>query len=135
VSPNGREKTGYPTQKPLGVLQRIVKVHSEEGDELLDFFAGSGTLGEAGASLGRSVTLIDDNEEALSVMGTRLARFISRDGPASPRERETRDRDYDDGAVGTDAGELAAKSAIAPTLTADMPSPRPDPKNQGDLFA
>jgi site-specific DNA-methyltransferase (adenine-specific) len=76
VSPTGREKTGYPTQKPLGVLRRIVEVHSEPGDELLDFFAGSGTLGEVGADLGRSVVLIDENEEALSVMRKRLARFV-----------------------------------------------------------
>ena len=76
VSPSGREKTGYPTQKPLGIVRRIVKVHSEPGDELLDFFAGSGTLGEAGAELGRSVVLIDDNEEALAVMRERLARFV-----------------------------------------------------------
>ena len=76
VSPTGREKTGYPTQKPLGVLRRIVKVHSRLGDELLDFFAGSGTLGEAGAELGRVVTLVDDNEQALEVMRARLARWL-----------------------------------------------------------
>ena len=72
VSPNGREKTGYPTQKPLGVLERIVAVHSSPGDRLLDFFAGSGTLGEAGARLGRDVVLVDDNPEAVRVMKKRL---------------------------------------------------------------
>jgi site-specific DNA-methyltransferase (adenine-specific) len=72
VSPNGREKTGYPTQKPLGVLERIVAVHSSPGDRLLDFFAGSGTLGEAGARLGRRVVLVDDNAEAIRVMKKRL---------------------------------------------------------------
>ena len=72
VSPNGREKTGYPTQKPLGVLERIVAVHSSPGDRLLDFFAGSGTLGEAGARLGRDVVLVDDNPEAVRVMKMRL---------------------------------------------------------------
>lgn len=76
VSPSGREKTGYPTQKPLGVLRRIVKVHSRPGDELLDFFAGSGTLGEAGAERGRVVTLIDQSDEALAVMRSRLARWL-----------------------------------------------------------
>ncbi len=81
VSPNGREKNGYPTQKPLGVLNRIVKVHSSPGDHLLDFFAGSGTLGEAGAALGRSVTLIDNNEQAISVMQKRLERFLASDKP------------------------------------------------------
>ncbi|MCL2779344.1 MAG: site-specific DNA-methyltransferase [Polyangiaceae bacterium] len=75
VSPNGREKTGYPTQKPLGVINRIVKVHSRPGDTLLDFFAGSGTLGEAGATLGRDVILIDNNPEAIAVMTRRLERF------------------------------------------------------------
>jgi site-specific DNA-methyltransferase (adenine-specific) len=92
VSPQGRERTGYPTQKPLGVLQRIVKVHSAPGDELLDFFAGSGTLGEAGAELGRSVTLIDENEEALAVMEKRLARFLQDAAPASEPSRDERPR-------------------------------------------
>ncbi|MCA9686233.1 MAG: site-specific DNA-methyltransferase, partial [Myxococcales bacterium] len=75
VSPGGRERTGYPTQKPKGVVRRIVEVHSEPGDALLDFFAGSGTLGEVGAELGRDVTLIDENPEAIAVMRARLARF------------------------------------------------------------
>jgi len=47
VSPTGKEKTGYPTQKPLGILERIVRVHSNPGDTVLDFFAGSGTTGVA----------------------------------------------------------------------------------------
>ena len=75
VSPNGREKTGYATQKPVGVLERIVKVHSRPGDVLLDFFAGSGTLGEAAARLGRDFVLVDDNPEALRVMARRLAAY------------------------------------------------------------
>lgn len=73
VSPNGREKTGYPTQKPRGVLDRIVKVHSAPGDMLLDFFAGSGTFGEAAYDLGRDSVLVDNNPEALRVMETRFA--------------------------------------------------------------
>ena len=72
VSPNSHEKTGYPTQKPRGVLDRIVKVHSRPGDLLLDFFAGSGTLGEAAAQLGRNAVLIDSNPEAIAVMRARL---------------------------------------------------------------
>ena len=75
VSPTGREKTGYPTQKPLGIVDRIVKVHSRPGDRLLDFFAGSGTFGESGASLGRDVVLVDDNPVAIDVMEERLSRF------------------------------------------------------------
>jgi site-specific DNA-methyltransferase (adenine-specific) len=73
VAPASREKTGYPTQKPRGVLDRIVKVHSNPGDRLLDFFAGSGTLGEAAAKAGRDAVLVDENPEALRVMETRLA--------------------------------------------------------------
>jgi site-specific DNA-methyltransferase (adenine-specific) len=73
VSPNGREKTGYPTQKPLGVVERIVKVHSNRGDRLLDFFAGSGTLGEAAARNGRHAALVDHSASAVETMRKRLA--------------------------------------------------------------
>ena len=73
VSPTGKEKTGYPTQKPLAILERIVRVHSNPGDRLLDFFAGSGTLGEAAARNGRSCVLVDESEEAVQVMAKRLA--------------------------------------------------------------
>ena len=79
----GREKTGYPTQKPLGVVERIVKVHSEPGDVVLDFFAGSGTAGEAAAKHDRGFVLIDESEEAVRVMEARLARFVS--GPGQDR--------------------------------------------------
>lgn len=73
VPTNGREKTGYPTQKPLGILTRIVRVHSNPGDLVLDFFAGSGTTGEAAARAGRDFLLVDDNPEACAVMARRLA--------------------------------------------------------------
>lgn len=73
VPTSGKERTGYPTQKPLGILTRIVKVHSRPGDLLLDFFAGSGTLGEAAARLGREFVLIDNNPEAAEIMARRLA--------------------------------------------------------------
>lgn len=73
VSPNGREKTGYPNQKPRGILDRIVKVHSRPGDHLLDFFAGSGSFGESAVALGRNCILVDNNEEALRVMQKRFA--------------------------------------------------------------
>jgi len=75
VSPNGAEKTGYATQKPLGVLERIIKVHSSPGDLVVDFFAGSGTTGEAAAKHDRRFLLIDSNPEAVRVMTERLARF------------------------------------------------------------
>jgi site-specific DNA-methyltransferase (adenine-specific) len=73
VSPTGKEKTGYPTQKPLRILERIVRVHSDPGDLVVDFFAGSGTTGEAAARLGRGYLLVDSNPEAARVMARRLA--------------------------------------------------------------
>ncbi len=73
VSPNGKEKTGYATQKPRGVIDRIVNVHSNPGDTICDFFAGSGTLGEAALALGRNCLLIDQNPEAMRVMERRFA--------------------------------------------------------------
>jgi len=73
VSPTGKEKTGYPTQKPLRILERIVRVHSDPGDLVVDFFAGSGTTGEAAARLGRGYLLVDSNPEAVRVMARRLA--------------------------------------------------------------
>jgi site-specific DNA-methyltransferase (adenine-specific) len=73
VSPTGAEKTGYPTQKPVKILQRIVRVHSEPGDLVIDPFAGSGTTGEAAARLGRSYLLVDENPEAVRVMRERLS--------------------------------------------------------------
>ena len=73
VPTNGKERTGYPTQKPLGIMNRIVRIHSNPGDKVLDFFAGSGTTGEAAVSNGRSAVLIDSNEEAVRVMAKRLA--------------------------------------------------------------
>lgn len=73
VPTNGKEKTGYATQKPLGIIERIVRVHSKQGDNLLDFFAGSGTFGAAAAKHGRHATLIDENPQAIEIMKNRLA--------------------------------------------------------------
>jgi site-specific DNA-methyltransferase (adenine-specific) len=78
VSPTGKEKTGYATQKPLGILERIVRVHSNPGDLVLDFFAGSGTTGEAAAKHGRTFCLVDSSTEAIAVMRRRLAKFRPR---------------------------------------------------------
>ncbi len=72
VSTTGREKTGYPTQKPLGILRRIIQASSREGDTVLDFFAGSGTTGAAAAALGRNFILIDQNPESIAVIEQRL---------------------------------------------------------------
>jgi site-specific DNA-methyltransferase (adenine-specific) len=73
VSPTGAEKTGYPTQKPVRILERIVRVHSDPGDLVVDPFAGSGTTGEAAARLGRDYLLVDQNPEAVRIMRERLA--------------------------------------------------------------
>lgn len=73
VPTNSKEKTGYPTQKPLGLIERIVRMHSQPGDLLLDFFAGSGTLGEAAARLGRRFLLVDNSPDAVRIMARRLA--------------------------------------------------------------
>jgi site-specific DNA-methyltransferase (adenine-specific) len=73
VSPTGREKTGYPTQKPEGILRRMVQASTREGDWVLDFFAGSGTTGAVAASLGRKYLLVDSNPEAVRVMRSRLS--------------------------------------------------------------
>lgn len=75
VPTNGREKTGYPTQKPLGVLERIVRVHSRPGDVVLDFFGGSGTTGEAAAKHARDFVLVDQNIAACRVAAKRLVAY------------------------------------------------------------
>jgi site-specific DNA-methyltransferase (adenine-specific) len=72
VSPTGKEKTGYPTQKPLGILRRIIAASSCPGDLVLDFFAGSGTTGAAALALGRDFLLVDSSETAIAAM---MARF------------------------------------------------------------
>ncbi len=78
VPTTGRERTGYPTQKPLGVLERIIKVHTNPGDVVLDFFAGSGTTGEAAARHGRIFWLVDRHPEAVRIMQQRLAAYRPR---------------------------------------------------------
>ncbi len=72
VSPTGKEKTGYPTQKPKGILRRVIQASSEPGDLVLDFFAGSGTTGAVAAELGRKFILIDQNPESIGVISKRL---------------------------------------------------------------
>lgn len=72
VSPTGKEKTGYPTQKPEGVLRRIIQASSKPGDQVLDFFAGSGTTGAVAYKLGRHFTMVDQNQESIEVIIKRL---------------------------------------------------------------
>jgi site-specific DNA-methyltransferase (adenine-specific) len=106
VSPNGREKTGYPTQKPLAIINRIMRVHSNPGDRVLDFFAGSGTIGESAERLGRSAVLVDNNPEAIGVMARRL-------GFAQPRFH------------GIDAPPMAPAGDDGDLFTAKPPTPEP----------
>ncbi len=87
VSPTGREKTGYATQKPLGILERIIKVHSNPGDLVMDFFAGSGTTGEAAVKHGRTFILVDQSAEAVQIMEKRLASATQQ--ISAPRSRKT----------------------------------------------
>jgi site-specific DNA-methyltransferase (adenine-specific) len=75
VPTSGHEKTGYPTQKPLGIVNRFIKVHTRPGDVLLDYFGGSGTTGEAAARHDRGFVLVDDNPEAVRIAAARLAPF------------------------------------------------------------
>lgn len=90
VPTTGREKTGYPTQKPEGVLRRIVQASSRPGDRVLDLFAGSGTLGAVAAPLGRHAVLVDDNPEAITIMRERMPRAAlvhARRDPLTPGRR------------------------------------------------
>ena len=117
VSPTGKEKLGYPTQKPIGILQRIVLASSPPGGLVMDFFAGSGTTGEAALRNGRSFVLVDDNPEAIDVMRRRFAGWDGvefeprRAARSNVRRRsgdegvqlELRGTAFDDGAVGGDA--------------------------------
>ena len=72
VATNGSEKTGYPTQKPEGVLRRIVMASSEPGDLVVDFFAGSGTAAAVARHLGRSFLLVDNNWAAIETIARRI---------------------------------------------------------------
>jgi site-specific DNA-methyltransferase (adenine-specific) len=76
VSPTGKEKTGYPTQKPEGLVRRMVQASTRPGDWCLDCFAGSGTLGAVCARLGRHYVLIDTSPEAVATAERRLAPFV-----------------------------------------------------------
>jgi site-specific DNA-methyltransferase (adenine-specific) len=72
VPTNGKERIGYPSQKPKGILKRIIEVSSKEGDTVLDFFAGSGTTGDVCNDFNRNFILIDNNPQAIEVMKKRF---------------------------------------------------------------
>lgn len=76
VPPASTERTGYASQKPVGILRRIIQASSSPGDWVLDFFAGSGTTGAASRELGRRFVLVDSNPEAIDVMAARLAAAV-----------------------------------------------------------
>jgi site-specific DNA-methyltransferase (adenine-specific) len=82
VPTNGSEKTGYPTQKPEGIVRRMVAASTQPGDWCLDFFAGSGTLGAVAARLGRRYVLIDSSPQAVSIMRARLRDIAAPQGRA-----------------------------------------------------
>jgi len=73
VGTNSKERNGYPTQKPLGIINRILRASSSPGEVVMDFFAGSGTIGESCLKLGRRFILVDNNPQALEVMAKRFA--------------------------------------------------------------
>ena len=75
VPTNGTEKTGYPTQKPLGIIRRIITASSNPGEVVMDFFAGSGTVGTACLELDRNFILVDNNDQALEVMKKRFSGY------------------------------------------------------------
>ena len=107
VPTNGAEKTGYPTQKPEGIVRRMVQASTRPGDWCLDFFAGSGTLGAVAAALGRRYVLIDCNPEAVRVIHERLGiaapavRTVSRGSHLLRRQTEApRLRSYREGRAG-----------------------------------
>jgi site-specific DNA-methyltransferase (adenine-specific) len=75
VPTNGKEKTGYPNQKPEGILRRVIHASSRPGDWVLDFFAGSGTTGTVARELGRPYVMIDNNPEAIEIMRKRLGSY------------------------------------------------------------
>lgn len=76
VSPTGKEKTGYVTQKPEGILRRVIHASSNEGDLVLDFFGGSGTTAKVAMTLGRRFLTVDKNPEAFEVMKNRIGNGI-----------------------------------------------------------
>ncbi|MDB4946626.1 MAG: modification methyltransferase [Labilithrix sp.] len=92
VSPTGKEKVGYPTQKPLGIVRRIVSASCPPGGLVLDFFAGSGTTGVAARECGRRFVLVDAADEAIATMRRRFADAadVQFEGPTPPLPSPTR---------------------------------------------
>jgi site-specific DNA-methyltransferase (adenine-specific) len=108
----GSEKTGYPTQKPLGVLRRIVLASSRPGDWCLDFFAGSGTLGVAAAQGGRGYVLIDSSPEAVAVMRRRLGAYAGSGEPEPAANGRGAGTIVRGTATGSGAGAIGSDGAL-----------------------
>lgn len=79
VHTTGKERTGYPTQKPLGIINRLMAVHSNAGDLVMDCFAGSGTFGESAAINGRSSIMIDQNPQSIEIIKNRMKPYSNFD--------------------------------------------------------
>jgi site-specific DNA-methyltransferase (adenine-specific) len=90
VPTSGSERTGYPTQKPLRLIERIVRASSNPGDLVADFFVGSGTTVVAAAMLGRHYLACDVSPDAVRITNQRLAEVVTL-GPANPEVEELRD--------------------------------------------
>jgi site-specific DNA-methyltransferase (adenine-specific) len=86
VPTNGGERTGYPTQKPAGIVRRMVSASSRPGGWCLDFFAGSGTLGAVARELDRRFVLVDASPEAIDVCARRLGGDVT-PGSQTPAAR------------------------------------------------
>jgi site-specific DNA-methyltransferase (adenine-specific) len=128
VSPTGREKTGYPTQKPEGVLRRIVQASSRPGDRVLDFFAGSGTTGAVAAALGRGFVLVDHNPEAIAVMRQRLPHAVfstleAGDGPEAAQPSAGPAGSAASAGSAMPAGSATLAGTAEPTVPAEPAAP------------
>lgn len=77
VHTHGTERTGYPTQKPLGIINRIVNVHSNKDDTIMDCFAGSGSIGESAIINGRNSIMIDVNKQSIEVITSRMEKYCN----------------------------------------------------------
>jgi site-specific DNA-methyltransferase (adenine-specific) len=110
VSPTGKEKLGYPTQKPLGILRRIVGASCPPGGVVLDCFAGSGTTGAAARELGRRFLMVDSSDEAMAVMRRRFAGMDDVTFVAGPERARTGDL-ADAGGSGEASLEIGAQIA------------------------
>lgn len=122
VSPTGREKTGYPTQKPMGLVRRMVQASSKPGDWVLDFFAGSGTLGAVAAEAERKFVCIDSSAYAVDIMEKRLAGHAEFHRAASRETAQPAFTAPEPDAPGSDAQEPDAQKPAVTEPAAQKPA-------------